>query len=139
MVHDLISEFNSNRFLLTEGAVGQRIEHEHGLSPDGNIFYAPLIYDPQGREALQKIYCQYLRIAQNYDIPILLMTNTRRANRERMQKSGFKDKNVMYDYAVFIKALAAKFNCSAFIGGMMGCRGGATLTAELKAYQQIMP
>lgn len=77
--------FDSNKLILTEGAVGQRIEHEFSLKPDADIMYASLIYSAEGRDALAAIYRSYLQAAEDYRLPILLMTNTRRANRKLLQ------------------------------------------------------
>lgn len=56
-------------------------------------------------------------------LPILLITNTRRANKERLLSSPYKDKNVMRDCADFLKEIIAKYNCEAYIGGYKGCIG----------------
>ena len=122
--------FNSNKLILTEGAVGQRIECEFPLKPDADIMYAALIYDPAGRDALTAIYRSYLQVAEDYGLPILLLTNTRRVNKERFLRSRFKDKNVMRDYSVFLKELSTEYACETFIGGMMGCRGDAYSGSE---------
>ena len=47
--------FDSNKLILTEGAVGQRLEHEFSLKPDADIMYASLIYSAEGRDALAAI------------------------------------------------------------------------------------
>lgn len=117
--------FRDSRLVLTEGAVGQRIEHEYGLKPDPDIMYAGLIYDPEGRAALTAIYCSYLQVAVNYNLPILLMTNTRRANKDRVLRSKFKERKIMRDYNNFLCELTTGFGCTAYIGGMMGCKGDA--------------
>lgn len=117
--------YNTNQLILTEGAVGQRIEHEFSLKPDADIMYAPLIYDPVGRNALAAIYRSYLRVAEDHRLPILLLTNTRRANKDRLLRSKFREKNVMNDYAAFLQKLSSEYTCEAFIGGQMGCRGDA--------------
>ena len=87
--------FDSNKLILTEGAVGQRIEHEFSLKPDADIMYASLIYSAEGRDALAAIYRSYLQAAEDYRLPILLMTNTRRANKDRVLRSEYRDKNIM--------------------------------------------
>ena len=125
MKNDFISSFAHSPIMLTEGAVGQRLEHEYGLLPDADIMYAALLYSAEGRSALKDIYSQYLHIAETYHLPILLMTNTRRANRERVIRSPYKDKNIMIDYAVFLKEIASGFKCKSFIGGMLGCKNDA--------------
>lgn len=44
--------FDSNKLILTEGAVGQRLEHEFSLKPDADIMYSSLIYSAEGRDAI---------------------------------------------------------------------------------------
>jgi len=123
--NNFVSCFQTSQLILTEGAVGQRIEHEFALEPDRDILYAALLYSAEGRAALETIYRQYLQIAQDHRLPILLMTNTRRANQERVLRSAYQDKDIMRDYAGFLRGLAREYRCSAFVGGMMGCKGDA--------------
>jgi len=125
MKNNFVSVFEHRSIMLTEGAVGQRLEREFGLSPDKDIMYASLLYSDEGKKALRSIYSQYLQIAETYKLPILLMTNTRRANQERVTNSAYKHKNIMLDYAIFLKELASEFQCEAFIGGMLGCKNDA--------------
>lgn len=122
--------FDSNKLILTEGGVGQRIEHEFSLKPDADIMYASLIYSAEGRDALAAIYRNYLQAAEDYRLPILLMTNTRRANKDRVLRSEYRDKNMMRDYACFLRELASGYTCPVFIGGMMGCKGDAYSGSE---------
>lgn len=121
---------NIKHLILTEGAVGQRIEREFSLKPDEDIMYASLIYDAAGRDALASIYRSYLQVAEDYKLPILLFTNTRRANKERVLRSRHKDKNMMRDYAAFLRELASDYTCETFISGMMGCGGDAYSGSE---------
>lgn len=122
--------FSARRFILTEGAVGQRVEREFGLRPDPDIMYAALIYNPAGREALSAIYRSYLQIAEAHHLPLLLMANTRRANKDRVLRSKYRDKNIMRDYAAFLRELATAYTCETYIGGIVGCRGDAYSGAE---------
>lgn len=117
--------FDRHTLILTEGAVGQRLERTYALRPDREIMYAALLYDTAGREALSAIYRSYLQVARDCRLPMLLMTNTRRANQERMLRSQYSGRNVMQDYASFLHGLAEGFACDAYIGGMMGCKGDA--------------
>jgi hypothetical protein len=117
--------FLPQSFFINRGSGRSKNEHEFSLKPDPDIFYAGLIYDGKSRAALGKIYRGYLQVAQDYDLPILLMTNTRRANRERLGRSAFRNLPVMRDYAHFLKELAADYRCEAYIGGMLGCKGDA--------------
>ena len=127
---DLPACFAQCPLILTEGGVGQRLEHEYGLTPDKDIGYAPLIYDAKGRAALTAIYRSYLAVAEDVSLPMLLMTNTRRANKDRMARSKHGARSVMADYAAFLRELVAESHCEAYVGGMMGCCGDAYSGSE---------
>jgi len=100
-----------------------RVSNEFGGIPDKQIMNAGLIYDAVGRKILSKIYGQYLQVAQDFSLPILLMTNTRRANKERVLSSVYRDKNVMSDYADFLREIVTAYKCEVYIGGYIGCKG----------------
>lgn len=122
--------FNKSPLILTEGAIGLRLEHEYHIKPDKDVVYAGLVYDSFTKKALAELYGQYLRIAQEFSLPIMLMTNTRRANRERVMRSAFSDKDIMRDYTEFLYELSGQYDCEAYIGGIAGCRGDAYSGAE---------
>jgi S-methylmethionine-dependent homocysteine/selenocysteine methylase len=109
--------------ILTEGAVGLRMQHEYGIQPWKNVQVAGLVCEDESRAALAMIYSEYLQVAQEYSLPILLMTNTRRANRERAEKDCLANKNVMADYARFLRELSQNFTCPTYIGGTIGSKG----------------
>lgn len=115
--------YNNSPLLLTEGAVGLRAINEFGLSYDKQIMHASHIYSSEGRRVLKEIYGQYLQAAQDFSMPILLMTNTRRANKDRILNSPYKDQNVMSDYSDFLRDVSSMYKCEAYIGGYIGCKG----------------
>lgn len=115
--------YSNSPIILTEGSVGLRTTNEFNLTYDNQIMHANHIYNPKGREALRKIYGQYLQVAQDFAIPILLMTNTRRCNKERVMHSEFKNRNVINDYTYFLRELVSNYKCEAYIGGYIGCKG----------------
>ena len=121
--NEFIECYNSSSIILTEGSVGLRTINEFGLKCDGQIMHASHIYSSRGRKALKKIYGQYLQVAQVFSVPILLMTNTRRANRDRVLNSPYKDKNIMSDYANFLREVTENYKCETYIGGYIGCKG----------------
>ena len=125
-----LSCFQKSQRILTEGAVGLRIKNEYGLSPDKHVQYAYLVYDAAGRRALRAIYGEYLQAAQDYNLPILLFTNTRRANRDRVAASSYRDENVMRDYASFLREVAADYDCETYIGGYIGGKGDGYTGAD---------
>lgn len=130
--------FHTSPLILTEGAVGQRLEHEYALQPDADIVYAAMLYDPAGRKALAAIYRSYLRVAEEAGLPILLMTNTRRANRERVLRSKYRAQPIMRDYTRLLLDLADGASCPVYVGGMMGCRGDAYSGTEGLSTQQAV-
>ena len=117
--------YERHPFILTEGAIGERMKHEYGLYPDTDIMFAALLYSFKGKAALEEIYRQYLSIAEKYEVPIMLMTNTRRANKERVHKSEYQKKSIMLDYALFLGDMIRNYNCQAYIGGLIGCKNDA--------------
>jgi S-methylmethionine-dependent homocysteine/selenocysteine methylase len=125
MSKDFTPFFCNAPAMLTEGAVGTRIQHEYGIDIGDSIKVAALIYDPDGRRALEAIYRQYLSIAEEYALPILLMANTRRVNRETVARSPHRHKSIIRDYVGFLRELAGDYRCEAYIGGIIGCKGDA--------------
>lgn len=117
--------YNESKLILTEGAVGLRLVHEYHIQPDKDVMFAPLIYDREARGALAEIYGQYLQTAQDFSLSIMLMTNTRRANKERVMRSAFSGRDIMGDFMDFLYELISRYSCEAYVGGMVGCRGDA--------------
>jgi S-methylmethionine-dependent homocysteine/selenocysteine methylase len=122
---NFVSCYQQSSLILTEGAVGLRISHEFGITPDNHIKNASLIYSSVGRNALEIIYRQYLQVAEDFSLPIMLMTNTRRTNKDTIIATPFRDKNVIADYAGFLRELAVQYDCETYVGGIAGCRGDA--------------
>ncbi len=96
--------FHSCDTILIEGALGLRLRAEYGLEPDPLVANAGFVYQEKGRAALREIYGQYIIIAKRYGLPIMLTTPTRRANRDRAEKSGW-GKAVIHDNVSFLKEI----------------------------------
>jgi S-methylmethionine-dependent homocysteine/selenocysteine methylase len=115
--------------LLTEGSVVERINRDSSVNLDPHICHSGLIYDSKGKAVLKKIYMEYLDIGKRYNIPILSLAPTWRANPERIKKSAFgKYENINQDCVNFLKGIResySKYSKLIFIGGMMACRGDA--------------
>lgn len=120
--------FKTSPFILTEGAIVERLKREFNIKMDEHIVHAGLIYDKEKAEILTKIYKQYIDIAVKYDLPIMIMTPTRRANKERIEASNFNDKNIISDCVEFLDNIRDSYKehkNKIFIGGLMGCKGDA--------------
>ena len=124
-----VSCFNTSPIILTEGAIVERLKSEFNILLDNDIVHAGLIYNHNHANLLAGIYKQYIDIAINYDLPIMLMTPTRRANRERIKSSLYHGKNVNSDCVDFLSNIRKDYHQSKanniFIGGLMGCKGDA--------------
>ncbi|HEX9062468.1 MAG TPA: homocysteine S-methyltransferase family protein [Clostridia bacterium] len=116
--------FDTSSAILMEGALGERLRREYNIRFDDNLALAGLIYNTDAKKAMKEIFTQYISIAERYNLPFIMTTPTRRANRERVTKSNFNEK-IIEDNVGFLKELRAKSLTEVFVGGLMGCAGDA--------------
>lgn len=122
--------------ILMEGALGERLKREYGLSFDENIAMASMIYDENASRALSNLWGEYIDIARRYQLPFIATTPTRRANYERIQ-TYIKDaekivehfpkhpEQIIYDNVEFLRKIQGNSGIQMYIGGLMGCKGDA--------------
>jgi len=119
----------ASKVILTEGSVVERINRHPSVNLNPHICHSGLIYDSKGKAVLKKIYMEYLDIGKKYNLPILNLAPTWRANPERINKSVFsKYENINKDCVNFLKEIResySEYSKHIFIGGMMACRGDA--------------
>ena len=87
-----------------------------------------MIYEDDGKLLLEKIYREYIDIAQSSDLPIMLLTPTWRANKERTAKADVDMKTINSDAFAFVNEIRksyGNFSDKIFIGGLTGCKGDA--------------
>ena len=119
-----LSDSLSSGIVFMEGALGERLKREYGLTIDGPVAMASLVYSARGRHALEELWKQYLSIAERYAFPFLATTPTRRCNRERLARSEYDD-NILQDNMRLLREAVAGARVPTFSGGLMGCRGEA--------------
>ncbi len=123
--------FLESEIILTEGAVVERLKSEYQVELDRHINHAGLIYsNPQ---VLELIYRQYIDIGQKYNLPIMVMTPTRKVNFDSTEKSEFRGKEIIKDSCIFLKGIRDQYENSSqsiFIGGLLGCKGDAYSSAD---------
>ncbi len=107
-----------------EGAIGERLKKEYGIVFDDNVAMASLVYSKKGRDTLEALWLEYAEMAFNKKLPFIATTPTRRANKERIHKSGFGD-NIIRDNTKFLRNVQKKFKGRSYIGALMGCVGDA--------------
>jgi S-methylmethionine-dependent homocysteine/selenocysteine methylase len=122
--------YNTNETILIEGALGVRLRSEYSLYPEAKVANASFIYQDRAKSAMQEIYRQYIRIAETYQLPIMLTTPTRRANKSNVTESNYKE-SIIHDNVAFLKELRDEFSGDIYIGGLMGCKGDAYKGTEV--------
>jgi S-methylmethionine-dependent homocysteine/selenocysteine methylase len=118
--------FKESRILLTEGALVERLKTEYNLQMDDSINHAGLIYSEP--KTLESLYRQYIDIGKRYNLPIMIMTPTRKVNFESINRSNFPNKNILCDSFAFltkIKETYHGYSEKILIGGLLGCKGDA--------------
>jgi S-methylmethionine-dependent homocysteine/selenocysteine methylase len=111
-------------FILMEAAIIERLRRSDDLILHQHLLNAPLIYDQAGRQALGRIYQEYIKIALSANLPLLICTPTWRANRARVRESGITH-SINSDAARFMNELCQVESCQREmikIGGMIGCK-----------------
>ncbi|QFT53914.1 homocysteine S-methyltransferase family protein [Microbulbifer sp. THAF38] len=91
------------------------------ISLDENLINAHLIYSPIGRSSLAKIYNEYIDLAIQASLPLLIAAPTWRANYERVLASEFPE-CINQDSIAFIRSLIPETNHNVRVGGLIGCK-----------------
>ena len=122
---------NNNRILM-EAAIVERLRRCSDFKLHPKLLNGPLIYDKGGKEALLSIYQEYVDIALNSDLPLLLCTPTWRANHSRVVSSDIPV-SINIDAAKFLfklRDLPKNKNGNIRIGGLIGCKNDCYLPDE---------
>lgn len=125
--------FSLRPFALAEGSVYERLRRQASLAFDPELAHASLVYDPQGAAALEAIHREYWAIGRHHGVPLVALTDTWRANRERIERSSFRGKPVNEDNVRFLVELRDRVRAGGppiLIGGQTGPRGDGYKPAE---------
>ena len=126
-------------FCLTEGSVYERLRRDPSISFDPFLAHGALIYDQGAAPILEQVHRDYLDVAQRYELPIFMLTDTWRSSQERIDQSGFHHKQVNQDNAAFLSKLRSSYGGTAspiFIGGSIGPKGDAYRPEEAPPRQE---
>ncbi|MFZ5433886.1 MAG: homocysteine S-methyltransferase family protein [Calditrichota bacterium] len=115
--------------ILAEGGVIERLKREFRQPLDDHVLHAGWVYDSARRTMLERIWRGYLEIGKTYDLPMIVLTPTWRANTERVAAAGLPNVNdVNYRGARLLLGLRDElgdYGKRVFIGGISGPRGDA--------------
>lgn len=120
-----VDAYRTSPYILTEGAIVERLRHEFHIPLDEHLVHAALIYNDAYRDILASIYQQYIDIAAVCHLPLMLMTPTRKATIENIRASDYRNREVIADNVKFLSELCATSSSPVYIGGLTGCRGDA--------------
>lgn len=119
---DFSALLKPGRFALTEGSVYERLHRDPDIPLSPEIRHGGLVYTAP--EKLIRLHAAYCRVAEEKHLPMLILTDTWRANAERLAASEFAGKPVNQDSAALLCDLASRY-ADIYTGGLMGCRGDA--------------
>jgi len=120
-------------FGLSEGSIYERLRRHPAIVFDPDLAHAMLIYDPKGASVLEQVHREYLDVGQNHGLAMFALTDTWRANQERIDRSRFKGTPINQDNARFVARIRGSYGPLAeaiFVGGNIGPRGDAYKPAE---------
>lgn len=125
----LVDRIEQRQAVLVECAIVERVRRASNIALDSNVANAALIYDARGRDLLEHIWREYIDVALNRAVPILIYLPTWRVNPERLAKAGLPDASkYVHDAYTFLDAIRASYGLRRqhiYIGGLVGCRGDA--------------
>jgi len=126
---------------LTEGAVIERLRRDSTLALNPHVLHAGFIYDERGREALRRLYRQYLDIGSAFDLPMMVCTPTWRANPVRLRRAGLAHRDVNGDAVQFVASIrdtCGSYAKRVFVGGLVGVAGDAYKPEEGLSTEQAV-
>lgn len=135
MPRQTINELIKSRsFILTEGAVNERLNRNPEIQLPEHVRSAGLIYDPSGRRALADLYREYMDIGKQYALPMMVLTPTWRAGPDQVRKEGLPGVDSVnrdsYTFLASIRDTYGLYGSQIYIGGLIGCRGDAYRPSE---------
>jgi homocysteine S-methyltransferase len=122
--------------MLAEGSIYERLRRHASVQFDPHLAHATLIYTPAYATMLEAVHREYWNVARTHRLPMVALTDTWRANLERLKRSIYVDRDVNQDNVRFLKAIRANYGAFGkhiFIGGDIGPRGDAYKPQEALA------
>lgn len=111
--------------MLAEGSVYERLRRHPAITFHPSMRHGVLVYDEAGRQACAEVHGSYIAAAHEAGLPLIMLSDTWRANGENIAASPYADHLVNQDNVAFLKSLRSASGHEIFIGGQSGCRGDA--------------
>ncbi len=121
---DIRTAIEEHKLILTEAAIIEPLRRAGKVDLHPLLLNAPLLYDERGKKELSELFQDYISVAREADIPIILGAPTWRTNQERVKVSHI-DQDINLDAVEFMKDLRSEWGAWAkniYIGGLVGCK-----------------
>ncbi len=115
-----------NKQILMEGGIIERLRRSGQVQLDPHTLHAGFIYEEYNKGVLEGLYRQYISIGEQYDLPMLNLTATWRATKERINQAGLGHRDVNGDcvrHLISIRNTYGSYSQKMLIGGLVGCQG----------------
>ncbi|MGB2560776.1 MAG: homocysteine S-methyltransferase family protein, partial [Akkermansiaceae bacterium] len=114
--------FSPYPFVLSEAAICERLRRDESITLHPTLFNTPLIYEPAGARVLAGVYHEYIDIARDYALPIVIAAPTWRLDAERVAEAG-EPKTINRDAVAFIQRVKQDSGYEhVFVTGLLACK-----------------
>lgn len=116
--------------LLGEGSIHERLRRSGKIPFDPVVGIAALVHDPRAAVILAEVHREYLAVAEQAGLPILLLTDTWRASASRIARSRLAGEPLNEQNVAFVDALRQGASVQTIVGGLLGPVGDAYRPGE---------
>jgi S-methylmethionine-dependent homocysteine/selenocysteine methylase len=118
----MYSLFSSYPFVLSEAAICERLRGDDSITLHPTLFNTPLIYEAHGAQALAQVYHQYIDIAREFAVPVIIAAPTWRLDPLRVAE-GDVPKSINRDAVEFIQKVKQDSGYdSVFVTGLLASK-----------------
>ncbi|WHI47259.1 homocysteine S-methyltransferase family protein [Microbulbifer sp. VAAF005] len=126
----------SEKLILTEAAILERVRRNKDISLCSHVDHAKLIYSKAGAESLKRIYSEYIKLAIDAKLPLLLATPTWRASSERVSLAKAPS-SINEDAVNFLSNILPKEG-NVYVGGLVGCKNDCYKPQQSLTYKESL-
>jgi len=139
MTKPMLSLFSEHPFILSEAAICERLRGNDAITLHPTLFNTPLIYDESAAKLLASITHQYIDIAREFEVPIIIAAPTWRLDAQRVAAADVPA-TINRDAVEFVKKIKADSGYElVYLAGLMAtkndCYDPAAALSVLEAEQ----
>lgn len=120
MIMSLQTILKKRGAVLAEAAICERLRRVDGIDLHPSLFNAPLIYDAKASAVMCDIYLEYIDIARQFSLPVLIDAPTWRLDAERVAAAEVP-RSINRDAVDFIREVQKRSGYNqVYVGGLVG-------------------